>query len=184
MGTATVQKTITYADYLKIEDGNRYEVFNGDLIMVPAPTLDHQFISKKLVLLLDPFVTSKMLGNVAYAPVDVVFDDETVLQPDILFVKSDNTNILRKESVQGAPDLIVEIISPSSTFYDTVEEKEVYRKHGVSEYWIVFPEEKVIEVLTLENGEYVEFSNSRKDGFVESNIISGLKIDSNEVFNI
>ncbi|HJW85298.1 MAG TPA: Uma2 family endonuclease, partial [Candidatus Brocadiaceae bacterium] len=85
-------------------------------------------------------------------------------------------------AIHGVPDLVVEIISPSSTFYDTVEKKEVYRKYGVNEYWLVFPDEKAIEVFVLGNGAYQEFCKARKRGTVKSKMLEGLEVDLNEVF--
>ena len=182
MTSITDRKKITYADYLKIDDNNRYEIYNGELLMVPAPLTDHQEISRNIGFLIWSFVKQKGGGNVFNAPVDVVFDDDEVFQPDIVFIKSENQHIIGKSAIKGIPDLIVEIVSPSSTFYDTVEKKEVYGKYGVKEYWIIFPDEKVIEVFTLEKGEYTEFCKSKKEGIVKSKILEGLEIDSKDVF--
>ena len=182
MTSITDRKKITYADYLKIEDNNRYEIFNGELLMVPAPSTDHQEISRNIGFLIWNFVKQKGIGKVFNAPVDVVFDDDEVFQPDIIFIKSENQSIIGKNAIQGVPDLIVEIVSPSSTFYDTIEKKDIYRKYGVKEYWIIFPDEKVIEVLSLEKGEYLEFCKSKKEGIVKSKILEGLEINSKDVF--
>ena len=182
MASVTNKKRMTYADYLKIDDNNRYEIFNGELSMVPSPSTDHQNVSRNLEFLLWGFIKEKGLGKVFNAPVDVVFDDDEVFQPDIIFIKSENQSIIGKNAIQGVPDLIVEIVSPSSTFYDTIEKKDIYRKYGVKEYWIIFPDEKVIEVLSLEKGEYLEFCKSKKEGIVKSKILEGLEINSKDVF--
>ena len=118
-----------------------------------------------------------------YSQTNQVFDDDEVYQPDIVFIKGERRSIIKKNAIHGVPDLVVEIISPSSTFYDTVEKKEVYRKYGVQEYWVVFPGEKAIEVLTLEPQGYLEFSKARKRGVVKSKILAGLEIDLKEVFD-
>lgn len=182
MTSITDRKKITYADYLKIDDNNRYEIFHGELRMVPAPSTDHQGISINLGSLIWKFVKEKKLGKVFEAPTDVVFDDDEVFQPDIVFIKSERQDIIRENAIHGIPDLIVEIVSPSSTFSDMVEKKEIYRKYGVKEYWLVFPKEKGIEVLTLENGEYLEFCKSKKTGIVKSKLLEGLEINSKDVF--
>jgi len=182
MTSITDRKKITYADYLIIDDNNRYEIFNGELYMVPAPSTNHQSVSRNLEFLIWNFVKQKGLGKVFYAPIDVVFDDDEVFQPDIVFIKSENQSIIGKNAIQGVPDLIVEIVSPSSTFYDTIEKKDIYRKYGVKEYWLIFPDEKVIEVLSLEKGEYLEFCKSKKEGIVKSKILEGLEINSKDVF--
>jgi len=182
MTSITDRKKITYADYLKIDDNNRYEIFNGELCMVPAPSTSHQSISRNLEFLIWNFVKQKGLGNVFDAPIDIVFDDDEVFQPDIVFIKSENQSIVGKNAIQGVPDLIVEIVSPSSTFYDTVEKKEVYGKYGVKEYWLVFPDEKVIEIFILGKEGYLEFCKSKKEGIVKSKILEGLEINSKDVF--
>lgn len=182
MTSITDRKKITYADYLKIDDNNRYEIFNGELCLVPAPSTNHQSVSRNLEFLIWNFVKQRGLGKVFYAPIDVVFDDDEVFQPDIVFIKSENQSIIGENAIQGIPDLIVEIVSPSSTFYDTIEKKDIYRKYGVKEYWIIFPDEKVIEVLSLEKGEYLEFCKSKKEGIVKSKILEGLEINSKDVF--
>lgn len=177
------KKRITYNDYVMIDDDNRYEVFHGELRMVPAPSMDHQGISANLFCLICTFVKGKGLGRVYNAPVDVVFDDDEVYQPDMVFVKGERRSIIKKNAIQGPPDLVVEIISPSSKYYDTVEKKEVYRKYGVQEYWLVFPGEKAIEVLTLEKLRYQEFSKAKRRGIVKSKTLADLEVDLNEVFD-
>src|SRR3989304_674229 len=142
----------------------------------------HQQVIKVYPGIIWNFVKQKGLGNVFDAPIDIVFDDDEVFQPDIVFIKSENQSIIGKNAIQGVPDLIVEIVSPSSTFYDTIEKKDIYRKYGVKEYWIIFPDEKVIEVLSLEKGEYLQFCKSKKEGIVKSKILEGLEIDSKDVF--
>ena len=182
MTAIITKKKTTYADYVKIDDNNRYEVFHGELRMVPAPSTDHQGISRNLGFLIWEFVKEKGLGKVFFAPIDVVFDDDEVYQPDIVFIKGERRNIIKKNAIHGVPDLAVEIMSPSSTFYDTVEKKEVYRKYGVKEYWLVFPDEKGIEVLTLEKQGYLEFCKARKKGMVKSKMLEGFEVDLKEVF--
>jgi len=182
MVTITEHKKMTYADYLKIDDNNRYEILEGELKMVPAPSIEHQSVSRNLEFLIWSFVKEKRLGVVFDAPIDVVLDKSLVLQPDIVFIKEESRDIIEKNAIKGIPTLVVEIVSPSSIFCDTVEKKEIYRIHGVMEYWLVFPDERVIEVFYLEKEEYIEHCRSKKRGIVQSRILTGLKIDSKEVF--
>lgn len=182
MTSVTNKKRMTYADYLKIDDNNRYEIFHGELCMVPAPSTNHQDASRNLEFLIWEFVKEKRLGKVFDAPIDVVFDDDEVFQPDIVFIKSERKNIIGENAIHGIPDLIVEIVSPSSPFYDMVEKKKIYEKYGVKEYWLVFPDEKGIEVLTLEKGKYLEFCKTKKVGIVKSKLLEGLEINSKDVF--
>ncbi|MCC6324104.1 MAG: Uma2 family endonuclease [Candidatus Brocadia sp.] len=116
-------------------------------------------------------------------PIDVVFDEDEVFQPDIVFIKSENQDIIHKTAIHGIPDLIIGIVSPASTYYDTVEKKEIYRKYGVKECWLILPDERVIGILTLESDEYLEFCKSKKEGLVKSKIVEGLEINSQDVFD-
>ena len=182
MSVLTIQKKYTYNDYLMIEDEKRYEVMKGELIMVPAPFTIHQRVQIYLAVILSNFVREKRLGNVLVAPTDVVFTEDVVVQPDILFISSKRSDIIKEAAIMGSPDLVIEIVSPSSASYDTIEKREVYEKYGVKEYWLVFPQEKAVEVLAIENGVYKEFCKARKTGIVKSKIIEGFTAEVKEVF--
>ncbi len=179
----TVQhKRYTYADYLTIEDEKRYEVYEGELIMVPAPTTTHQGVSWEIERIIGNFVVENNLGKLFDAPTDVVLSEDVVLQPDILFISKEREKIIEERAIMGAPDLIVEILSPSSTYYDVVKKKEMYRRYGVKEYWLVFLPEKAIENLTLEGDVYREFSSDRGEGRVKSKLLKGLEVELKQVF--
>ena len=172
----------TYKDYLLIDDDKRYEVIRGGLIMVPAPFTIHQRVLRNIEDVLWNFVREKNLGEVLVAPTDVVLSEDIVVQPDILFISKERLDIIKEAAIMGSPDLIVEIISPSSASYDTVEKRDIYEEYVVKEYWLVFPQEKAIEVLALEDGVYRELCKGRKTGVVRSKIIAGLEVDLKEVF--
>ncbi|MBI5750453.1 MAG: Uma2 family endonuclease [Nitrospinae bacterium] len=182
MNTLTIQKKYTYNDYLLIEDEKRYEVMKGELIMVPAPFTIHQRVQINLAVILSNFVREKKLGKILVAPTDVVFAEDVVVQPDILFISNKRSDIIKEAAIMGSPDLIVEIVSPSSASYDTIEKRDVYEKYGVKEYWLVFPQEKAVEVLVIENGIYKEFCKARKTGIVKSKIIEGSTVEIKEIF--
>ena len=182
LSTKSTTDKYTYKDYLLIDDDKRYEVIRGGLIMVPAPFTIHQRVSMNLVFIINKYVREKRLGEVLVAPTDVVLSEDTVVQPDILFISKERLDIIKEAAIMGSPDLIVEIISPSSASYDTVEKRDIYEEYGVKEYWLVFPQEKAIEVLTLESNIYREFCKGRKTGVVMSKIIAGLEVDLKEVF--
>ena len=147
-----VSTKLTYADYLKTSDESRYELLNGELVMAPAPLLYHQFILRKLLNAMSHHVDEQKLGELFCSPADVVLSDSDVVQPDILYVSSQRSHILRPESVQGAPDLVVEILSPSTAELDRTTKLDLYAEHGVKEYWIVDPDSRIITVLL--RGEY------------------------------
>ncbi len=182
MSTPSLDKKYTYKDYLQIEDEKRYEVMEGGLIMVPAPLTIHQRISRNIEVILCNFVIERNLGEVLDAPTDVILSENIVVQPDILFISKERLNIIGEAAIMGSPDLIVEVISPSAISYDTIEKRGVYEKYGVREYWLVFPQEKAVDVLILENNIYREFSRARKTGVISSKIIDGLIMDLKDIF--
>ena len=142
-----VKTKLTYEDYLKTSDDERYELLNGELVMPPAPLTAHQMISIALASRLYIYVEEKGLGTVVAAPTDVVLSDTDVVQPDVLFVSNERSHILTRENVRGAPDLVVEILSPATAERDRTIKLDLYAQHDVKEYWIVDPDAKTIMVL-------------------------------------
>ena len=145
---------LTYDDYCQIPaDGNRYEVINGRLHMSPAPYIRHQRILRELFTRMHLFVKQEKLGEVFCAPVDIVLSDHNVVQPDILFVSTNNP-ILTKKNAQGPPDLVIEILSEHNRRYDEIVKRQLYESYGVMEYWIIDPALESIKVLHLEKSVY------------------------------
>lgn len=122
------------------------------------------------------------LGTILYAPTDVVLAEDVVLQPDILFISKERGDIIKPQAVMGPPDLVVEIASPSTSYYDTVKKRGLYQRFGVKEFWLVFPEEKAIEIMALEEGVYREFASAKREGKVKSKVLEGMEVDLKEVF--
>ncbi|MEO0148999.1 MAG: Uma2 family endonuclease, partial [candidate division WOR-3 bacterium] len=178
MNTEVKEKVWTYEDYLKLEDDKRYEVINGRLVEMPAPTPWHQDISRNLLFLLWGFVKGKDLGKIYHSPIDIVLREDVVLQPDIVYISKEKLGIVGEKAVNGTPDLVVEIVSPSTARRDTVVKKGIYENFGVKEYWIVYPDEKAIEVWVLnESGKYELYSFAEKEGKVKSKVLEGLEVD-------
>jgi len=181
-------KNWTYRDYLELKDEKRYEVINGELIMVPAPSYGHQKSSSNLVRILDHYVYNNKLGEILFAPFDVILDDNTIVQPDILFISKENLENIKERGLFGVPDLVVEIVSPSSLKIDIKDKRQIYEKFSVKEYWLIFPKEKIIEILTLNSlGKYEVFDFTSLEEqpdktFINSKIFSGLEIDLNNIF--
>jgi len=145
----------TYADYAALpDDGNRYEIIAGVLYMTPAPGTGHQSISARVVTFLVTHVEFAGLGRVFAAPVDVELAPDTVVQPDIVVVLSANLHRITPSRIIGAPDLVVEILSPGTAGYDRREKQDAYARSGVGEYWIVDPGAQTVELLTLDQGGY------------------------------
>jgi Uma2 family endonuclease len=183
MAEAVVEKKrYTYEDYLKTPEDERYELIEGELLMTPSPAPRHQRISRKIEFILEKFVTENNLGEVFYAPMDVYLDDESVVQPDILFISRDRLNIIGEKNIQGAPDLVIEIISESSAYRDMVRKKKLYAKYGVKEYWIVIPEEGSIEIYALADNKYNLHKAYNKDETLESPYLKELSIRLSGIF--
>lgn len=177
----TEQKKWTYQDYLHLGEETRCEVLEGELRMTPAPELGHQDISRDLEFIMWQYVKGKKLGKVFDAPVDVVLDEENVVQPDIVFVARENTKILQKKAIVGVPDLVVEIISPSSLYHDRYQKKDLYQRFAVPEYWIVDPAHHTIEIFSLENNVYKLSCFAGEKDRAKSKVISGFELEIAEI---
>lgn len=164
MSTQPRSTKLTYEDYLLFpDDGKRHELIQGDHYMTPAPSTKHQRVSRNLVTALWTFVHQRRLGEVFDAPCDVVFSDEDVVQPDLLFVSAGRSSIITESNVQGAPDLIVEILSDATRKRDEVTKRKLYERFGVKEYWIVDPELETVKVFRLSDHQYVRTAELSKE---------------------
>jgi Uma2 family endonuclease len=172
----------TYQDYLHLPEDRRYEIIEGELFMIPAPESYHQKVSRNLVFILWGFVKGEGLGEIYSAPTDVVLSNEDIVQPDIIFIEKGRLGIIKEKNVEGAPDLIVEILSPSLRYRDRVHKKKLYQRHGVREYWIVDPKKKQVELMILEEGIYRKVGQYGLEDTVESLVLKGLKVKLKEVF--
>jgi Uma2 family endonuclease len=144
-------KEWTVEDYLLLgEMQTPCQLINGELIMSPAPTPYHQRISRHLFKMIDNVAEKE--GELFFSPIDIYLDKRNVFQPDLVFVSNTNKPFITERGIEGAPDLIVEIISPSNGYIDRNRKKEKYLEFGVKEYWIVDPGNKTIEVYTPETG--------------------------------
>ena len=175
-----------YQDYLQLSEDKRYEIIDGDLFMVPSPNERHQHILSNIFYVLFDYVRKNKLGAVYCAPFDILFSEEDIVQPDIIFVSNKNKKIITKDNIQGTPDLLVEILSPGTSKRDLGIKKKLYAKNGVREYWIADPAQETIEVLNLKEGEFR--GKSYNTGVVgqtsrlSSPVIQGFDIDMKEIF--
>lgn len=136
------------------EDGNRYEVIDGALYMTPPPGWKHQFASGKLQVMVGRHVYDHGLGVLVSAPVGVVLDDENGLQPDLIYVSREHLHIITERGVGGAPDLVVELLSPSTRNRDRGVKLRRYAAAGVPHYWIVDPRSRALEAYRLTDEGY------------------------------
>ncbi len=139
----------TYDDYLNAPEDKRYELLNGDLVALSSPEEFHQRVSIQLGAKLVQFAVENRLGRVYHAPFDVVLSDMDVVQPDLIFVSNERADIITPANIQGAPDLVGEILSPSTAARDKTFKRSLYAKHGITEYWMVDLTTKTITVLRL-----------------------------------
>ncbi len=186
MSTATVAKTgtrhWTYQDYLQLDDEQRYEIIEGELLMVPAPSSFHQWYSRNLEMLLFEFVREHDLGYVFDAPIDVILSPANVVQPDILFIAKARREIIQERGIFGAPDLVVEIVSPSSVHRDYHAKQKLYERFGVWEYWLVDPGNRAVDVLGLGDAGYTSVSFASDGGAVTSQVLDGLTVSLEAIF--
>lgn len=139
---------LTYADFVQFpEDGKRHELIDGEHVVTPSPNTKHQTIVVNLTALLGSYIRTAGIGRLFVSPFDVVLSDFDVVEPDLLFVsKERQAQILTAANVQGAPDLVVEIGSPSTRRRDETVKRRLYEQFGVREYWVVDPELDEIKV--------------------------------------
>ncbi len=173
---------LTYDDYLRMPEGLRYELLEGELLMTPSPNTLHQTASKRLGRLFMEQLEDTGLGKVFIAPFDVVLSEHNVAQPDILFISKDRLGIIGELNVQGAPDLVVEILSESTSSRDRVTKRRVYSQYGVREYWIVDANAKTIEVAARKEANLTPAGVYHAGETILSPSYPGLAIDVTPLF--
>jgi Uma2 family endonuclease len=129
------------------------ELWDGELVRSPSPSFFHQEIVARSYKLLDAWVEQYRLGKTGIAPLDIILTQRRVVQPDLFFVSNERRGILT-DRLRGAPDLVVEVLSPGTRRRDRLDKRDLYEQHGVKEYWLIDPEALTVEVLFLERGEY------------------------------
>ena len=183
MVTTQLRTKLTYQDYLNTPDDERYELIDGELIMSPSPRKAHQQTHAKLGTRLYTFVERHNLGEIYFAPFDVALSDTDVVQPDLLFVSRDRLRIITEDNIQGAPDLAIEILSPSTSARDKGYKRDLYAKHGVKEYWQVDTDAKRITVLSLNaHGDYDVVAVYGVGQTLTSPILPGFALNLDEIF--
>src|SRR5574341_553426 len=147
---------LTYSDYAALpDDGRRYELHRGELSVTPSPGTRHQGAVVVLTTRLYEYVRSRGLGKVFVSPTDCIMTDVTVVQPDVLYVATDRLSIISERGIEGAPTLVVEILSPSTARIDRERKLRLYADHGVPYYWIADPDNRTVEAYRLVGAAYV-----------------------------
>ncbi|HXT51576.1 MAG TPA: Uma2 family endonuclease [Thermoanaerobaculia bacterium] len=181
MGRTVAQTApkLTYDDFVLFpDDGKRHELIDGEHYVSPSPNVRHQAVLQNLNHLLHSFVREHGLGRVFFAPLDVVFTLHDVTEPDLIFVSNSRASIVTEANLQGAPDLVVEVLSPSSHRYDEVTKRALYERAEIGEYWIVDPEADTVKVYRREGEQFGRpaLLSARDGDHLTSPLFPGLEI--------
>ena len=173
---------LTYKDYCATPDDERYELLNGNLMMVPAPNRKHQKVLVRLARKLGDFTEAHGLGEVYVAPFDVFLSDTDVVQPDVLFISRAREHTLTEQNVRGAPDLVIEILSPSTADRDLGYKHDLYGRHGVLEYWIVDPIAETVAVHRQRDGRLELAETFGRRDTLRTALLEGLQLKLDDIF--
>jgi len=171
----------TVKDFAALPEGSPYQLIDGDLLMTPSPIFQHQKVVVNITFLLKKFVDENNLGEIITAPMDVYLTETEAYQPDIIYISNENKSIIH-DRIKGAPDLIVEVLSPSNAYYDLVHKKQVYEATRVKEYWIVDPMEKTIEVFENVNRSFQLLAKGKQSGTMHSKLLQGFSLELDKIF--
>lgn len=173
-------RPLTYDDLLQLpDDGKRYEIIDGELYVSPSPIPRHQQVLGRLHLLIATFVNEPERGVVYLAPLDVRLGTHDVVEPDLLFISTERMAIIGGTTINGAPDLLIEILSPSTRSRDETLKAELYARSGVREYWLADPVAETLVIHVLEDGRWVAIGPAERP---ESRVLTGLSIDARKLF--
>jgi Uma2 family endonuclease len=176
-------RKLTYEDYVSLpDDGLRYELLDGDLVVTPCPLTRHQHVSRELLVLLATWVKARGLGTVYNAPCDVILDEFTIVIPDLIYVSSPRAGLITERAVEGPPDLVVEILSPGTQQRDRGAKMKLYARFGVDHYWIVDPEKHTVEVHERKAEAYVSVAAYEGNVVMRCPVPPGLTINLGEVW--
>lgn len=139
-----------------LPEGTLCQLINDKLIMSPSPVIIHQQVLNEINIEMSIFLRKKSIGKILIAPIDVHFSKKNILQPDLLFIKNENLNIIKSKGIFGSPDIVIEILSPSTSYLDFDEKKLIYERYGVQEYYIIEPNSKLVTSFFLKGAEYEE----------------------------
>lgn len=172
----------TVNDYMSAPSDKRYQLLDGEMIVAPSPSNRHQEILGSLHLALAAFVQSRGIGRVRFAPLDVILSNHDVVQPDLLFVSTDRASIVTEANLVGAPDLVVEVLSPGTQVHDRGYKQSLYARHGVREYWLINPDAETLDVLTPDGDAFVVYESFGNSGVLNTPVMDGLSLDLERLF--
>ena len=182
MVTVEKKRKYTVDDYMLLEEGAPFQLINYELIMSPSPTTTHQFIVSRITKLMLVFLEDQNLGGYAAGTIDVLFDSGNVFQPDFVYVAEERVAEIVKKHIEGSPDMVIEILSPSNARYDLRQKKGVYEKYGVKEYIVFDPVAKAADLYVLRNGSYYLYQHAQNTEILNSVVLCGFAFDLNYLF--
>ncbi len=183
MGTEVIPK-LSFEEFRQLPiDGKRYELVRGEVRVTPAPATRHQFTLQNLAGSLWPHVVKNNLGEVCTVPLDVRLGSDTALQPDLIFVSNARARIIQEDWIAGAPDLVVEVLSPSTAAYDRVTKLPIYAEAGVPEFWLIDSQARTVEVLKLQGKKYFVDATLAGDQVLTSNLFAGWQLPLRDLFD-
>lgn len=176
------KKKYTAADYEMLEEGAPFQLINYDLIMSPSPLAIHQIILGRIFRIISDHLDHKSDNGIClFAPIDVHFDEGNIFQPDLIYIPVEKKDII-KNHIEGTPDMVLEILSPSNAYYDLRQKKDIYERYEVKEYIIIDPIEQSAELYILHEGKYKLHQKARKSETLNSIVLADLKLDLNNIF--
>ena len=175
---------LTYDEFRQLpDDGRRYELIHGEVHLTPSPATRHQCVSQNLSNSLGPFVIKNGVGEVWTAPLDVRLGDDTAVQPDLIFVSDARAKIILESYIDGAPDLVVEILLPSTAAHDRATKLALYAEAGVPEVWLLDPLARTVEVLKLQGKKYLVDAALAGDQKLSSSQFLGWELPLTDLFD-
>lgn len=183
MGTEVIPK-LSYEEFRQLpDDGKRYELIHGEVHLTPSPNTRHQWVLQNLDISLGVYVRQENVGEVWVAPLDVRLRDDTAVQPDLIYVSNARAGIIQENFIAGAPDLAVEILSPSTAAHDRATKLRLYAEAAVPEVWYIDPKARTVELLKLQGKKYVVDSVLAGDQILKSDTFPGWALPLEKLFD-
>ena len=177
-------KLLTYEDYVKLTppDSGNFELLNGQIFFMASPKPSHQDVSSLLHTFLGFYIVQNKLGKLLAAPMDVLFTPHDTFQPDLLFITKERLNIIGENKIEGTPDLVVEILSPSNDTNEMSYKKHIYGSTGVKEYWLINVEKQTLTLYKQIDNELRWQKDIQKNEVLKSEVIKDFELDLNKIY--
>jgi Uma2 family endonuclease len=175
---------LTFEQFRQLpDDGKLYELVHGEAHLTPSPTTKHQIVLYRLITSLHAYLSRNPLGRLLFAPLDVRLSADTALQPDLIFITNANSAIIQEDYIRGTPDLVVEILSPSTAAHDRATKLPLYAEAGVGEMWMIDPQAKTVEILKLQGNKYLVEAALAGSRVLTSTCFPGWELPLSDLFD-